>query len=103
MGGASRGSNRPRPEILTYVRKVGRGIRKTRWSEFLKSYWESLAAIDFFTHEIYTLSGLTRHMALVSIHYATRQVEVVGIIQQAHGQWMSQKARNLVDQFSGFP
>jgi len=42
-------------------------------------------------------------MALVSIHYATRQVEVVGIIQQAHGQWMSQKARNLVDQFSGFP
>jgi hypothetical protein len=30
--------------------------RKTRWSEFLKSHWESLAAIDFFTTEIYTLA-----------------------------------------------
>jgi len=76
--------------------------RQTRWSEFLRSHWESLAAIDFFTTEIYTLTGLTRYMVLVSIHYATRKVEVVGIIQQAHAQWMSQMARNLVDQFSGF-
>ena len=29
--------------------------RKTRWSEFLKSHWESLAAIDFFTTEIYPM------------------------------------------------
>jgi putative transposase len=76
--------------------------RQTRWSEFLKSHWESLAAIDFFTTEVYTLTGLTRYMVLVSIHYATRKVEVVGIIQQAHARWMSQQARNLADQFSGF-
>jgi len=62
--------------------------RETRWSEFLRSHWESLAAIDFFTTEIYTLSGLTRYMVLVSIHYATRKVEVVGIIQQAYRRWM---------------
>jgi hypothetical protein len=43
--------------------------RETHWSEFLRSYWESLAAIDFFTTEIYTLSGLTRYMVLVSIDY----------------------------------
>jgi putative transposase len=41
-------------------------------------------------------------MVLVSIHYATRKVEVVGIIQQAHAEWMSQMARNLVDHFAGF-
>ena len=76
--------------------------RETRWSEFLRSHWESLAAIDFFTTEIYTLTGLTRYMVLVSIHYATRKVEVVGIIQQAHEQWMLQKARNLADQLAGF-
>lgn len=69
--------------------------RQTNWSEFLRTHWESLAAIDFFTTEIYTLSGLTRYMVLVSIHYATHKVEVVGIIQQAHAQWMSQMARNL--------
>jgi hypothetical protein len=64
--------------------------RETRWSEFLKSHRESLAAIDFFTTEVHTLTGLTRYMVLVSIHYATPKVEVVGIIQQAHARWMSQ-------------
>jgi transposase InsO family protein len=76
--------------------------RETHWSEFLRTHWESLAAIDFFHTEIYTLSGLTRHMVLVSVHYATRKGEVVGIIQQACGEWMLQKARNLADEFSGF-
>ena len=76
--------------------------RETNWSEFLRTHWESLAAIDFFCTEVYTLSGLTRYMVLVTIDYATRKVNVAGIIQQAHGEWMLQKARNLADQFSGF-
>jgi len=50
--------------------------RKTRWSEFLKSHWESLAAIDFFTTEIYTLAGLTRYYVLVCIDYATRPYHI---------------------------
>ena len=29
------------------------------------AHWESLAAIDFFTTEIYTLLGLTRYMVPV--------------------------------------
>lgn len=76
--------------------------RKTQWQEFLKSHWESLAAIDFFTTEIYTWSGLTRYMVLVTIDYATRKVEVMGIIQQAYGDWMKQAARNLTDPIFGF-
>ena len=76
--------------------------RKTKWSEFLKSHWESLCAIDFFTTEIYTWAGLTRYYVLVTIDYATRKVEVVGISQQPHGAWMEQMARNLTDHFSGF-
>jgi len=76
--------------------------RKTRWSEFLKSHWESLAAIDFFTCEIYTWAGLTRYYVLVCIDYASRKVEVVGISQQPYGDWMNQMARNLTDSFSGF-
>lgn len=59
--------------------------RKTRWSEFLKSHWDSLAGTDFFTSEIYTLSGRTRYVVLVCIDYATGKVEVAGIIEQAHG------------------
>jgi putative transposase len=77
-------------------------LKKTTWKEFIKSHWESLAAIDFFTTEIYTLKGLTRYMILVVIDYSTRRVEVAGIIQQAYGDWMKQVAKNLTDPFGGF-
>ncbi|MBI5757459.1 MAG: helix-turn-helix domain-containing protein [Planctomycetales bacterium] len=32
--------------------------RLPSWSEFLKSHWESLAATDFFTTEVWTKNGL---------------------------------------------
>ena len=76
--------------------------RRTKWSEFLKSHWESLAAIDFFTCEIYTWAGLTRYYVLVSIEYSTRKVQIVDIIQQPYGNRMKQAARNLTDHFDGF-
>ena len=76
--------------------------RKTRWSEFLRSHWESLAAIDFFTTEIYTWAGLTRYYVLVCIDYSTRKVSIVGISRQPNGVWMRQMAKNLTDPFSGF-
>jgi putative transposase len=41
-------------------------------------------------------------MVLVVIDYATRRVEVAGVIQQANGEWMKQMARNLTDPFQGF-
>ncbi len=75
---------------------------KTTWNEFIKAHWDSLAAIDFFTTEIYTIRGLVRYMVLVVIDYKTRKVEIAGIIPQAHGQWMKQVARNLTDPMNGF-
>ena len=68
---------------------------KTTWNEFIKREWDSLAAIDFFTTEIYTISGLVKYMVLVVIDYKTRKVEIAGMIPQAHGRWMKQIARNL--------
>ena len=75
---------------------------KTTWNEFVKREWESLAAIDFFTCEIYTLRGLVKYMVLVVIDYKTRKVEIAGIIPQAYGDWMKQIARNLTDPIDGF-
>ena len=49
--------------------------RQTTWNEFVKSHMQSLAAIDFFSVEIYTFKGLTRYMVLVVIDYATRKVD----------------------------
>jgi len=75
---------------------------RTTWNEFIKSHWESLAAIDFFTTEIYTISGLVKYMVLVVIDYETRKVEIAGMIPQAYEDWMKQIARNLTDPFEGF-
>jgi len=76
--------------------------RKTTWKEFIQSHWQSLAACDFFTTEVYTIKGLTRYMVFVVIDYATRKVEIAGIVEQAYGDWMVQMARNLTDPFCGF-
>jgi putative transposase len=75
---------------------------KTTWNEFIRTHWDSLAAIDFFTTEIYTIKGLMRYMVLVVIDYKTRKVEIAGIIPQAYGDWMKQIARNLTDPMNGF-
>jgi len=41
-------------------------------------------------------------MVLVVIDYATRKVEIAGIVEQAYGGWMKQMARNLTDPINGF-
>lgn len=77
-------------------------LKKTTWTEFVRSHWESLAAIDFFTCEVYTIKGLQKYMVLVAIEYSTRKVQITGIVEQAYGSWMEQMARNLSDPFAGF-
>ena len=74
----------------------------TTWNEFIKTHWDSLAAIDFFTKEVWTMRGLVKYMVLVVIDYKTRKVEIAGIIPQANGDWMKQIARNLTDPIDGF-
>jgi len=75
---------------------------RTTWNEFIKAHWESLAATDFFTVEVFTMKGLTRYMVLFVIDIATRKVEISGVIKQANGQWMKQVAKNLVNPVDGF-
>jgi len=41
-------------------------------------------------------------MVFVAIDYSTRKVEIAGIIEQAHGDWLKQIAKNLTDPFAGF-
>ncbi len=75
---------------------------RTTWTEFIKSHWESLAAIDFFSKEIFTRRGLVRYMVLVVMECKTRKVEIAGVIPQANEVWMKQVARNLTDPMEGF-
>jgi putative transposase len=71
--------------------------KHTSWSIFLKAHWESLAATDFFTVEIFTLRGLISHYVLFILDLASRKVKIAGITAHPHEAWMMQMARNLTD------
>lgn len=76
--------------------------KKTTWKEFLNTHWESLAAADFFTVEVWTPFGLVRYMVFFVIDLSNRRVEIVGIATDPNGAWMKQMAGNLTDGFDGF-
>jgi len=72
------------------------------WKQFLKIHWDTLAAADFFTFEVWTIGGLVRYLVLFVIELSTRKVEIAGIAPDPDGKWMKQVARNLTDPFAGF-
>ena len=72
------------------------------WSKFLKAHWEGIAAADFFTVEVWSRLGLVRYLVFFVIDLPTRRVEIAGIAPVPNGLWMSQVARNLIDDISGF-
>jgi putative transposase len=76
--------------------------REGSWKAFLKAHWESLAATDFFTVEIWTSKGLVRYFVLLVIEYHTRRVHIAGISPEPNGAWVEQLGRNLVDPYDGF-
>ena len=76
--------------------------RSMTWSEFLRAHWEAIAAMDFFTVEVLTLTGLVRYHVLFVLEFETRAVHIAGIVHQPDGAWMMQVGRNLTDAVDGF-
>lgn len=72
------------------------------WKTFLKAHFGVIAATDFFTVEVLTLTGLVRYMVLFVIDLESRRVHIAGVSRQPHGVWMTQLARNLTDAVDGF-
>jgi putative transposase len=75
--------------------------RKTTWKEFLTQHWELIVAADFFTVEVWTVSGLKRFLVLFFLDLSSRRVEIAGIAASANGLWMSQIGRNISDAVDG--
>ena len=69
--------------------------RTTTWKTFLQAHWESIAAIDFTTVEVWTGDGLTTLYILVAMRLKTRRVEIAGVTESPDGDWVRQMARNL--------
>jgi transposase InsO family protein len=77
-------------------------VKRTTWTEFLKTHWDVLAAADFFTVDVWTCRGLTRFAVLFVIDLSTRRVEIAGIASEPDSAWMNQVNRNLTDPSDGF-
>ena len=69
--------------------------RRMSWREFIRSHSEVLAAVDFFTAEVWTAGGLATYYVLTCMRLATRSVCIVGITTSPDKCWMAQMARNL--------
>ena len=76
--------------------------QQTTWTEFIKSHWEVLAAIDFTTIEVWTKGGLVTYYLLFVMEVATRRVHFAGCTPNPSEPWMKQIARNLTDFEDGF-
>jgi putative transposase len=76
--------------------------RSPSWKAFLKAHWDAVAAIDFFTVEVVTLTGLVRYFVLFVIDVRSRRVQIAGLTHHLSSAWMAQIARNLTDSGDGF-
>src|SRR5258706_15604318 len=61
-----------------------------------------LAGTDFFTVEVLTWRGLVTYYVLFFLHLETRRVSLAGITRHPTEEWMTQMARNAVDEESGY-
>jgi putative transposase len=76
--------------------------KQRTWREFIRAHTEVLAAVDFFTAEVWTGRGLMTYYVLTFMRVATRQVCIAGITTSPDSAWMQQMARNMTLADTGF-
>ena len=74
----------------------------TTWKEFIRRHMDVLAETGFFTVEVLTWRGLVTYYVLFFLHLETRRVSLAGITRHPTEEWMTQMARNAVDEESGY-
>src|SRR5919107_5152962 len=71
--------------------------QSTTWKDFIAAHMAVLTGIDFFTVEVLTWRGLATYYVLFFIHLESRRVTLAGITRQPTEAWITQMARNAVD------
>jgi transposase InsO family protein len=69
--------------------------RPTSWRTFLAAHWDTIAAADFFTTEVWTARGLVTYYTLFVIELASRRVYLVGSTPHPDEAFVVQMARTL--------
>jgi transposase InsO family protein len=75
--------------------------QNTTWKEFIAAHMAVLAGTDFFTVEVLTWRGLATYYVLFFLHLETRRVTLAGITRHPTEAWITQMARNAVDDTCG--
>ncbi len=75
--------------------------RPSSWRSFIRAHWGQIAAMDFFTTEVWTATGLRTHYVLFAIDLKSRRVHICGITRHPTEAFMAQIARNLTDCVDG--
>ena len=52
------------------------------WKTFLRTHLGGIAAADFFSVEVLTVTGLVRYFVLFVIDLETRRVQIGGVVRQ---------------------
>jgi len=73
----------------------------TTWKNFISAHMAVLAGSDFFTVEVLTWRGLTTYYVLFFINLESRRITLAGITRHPTEAWMTQMARNAVDDTPG--
>jgi len=72
------------------------------WRDFIRAHTEVLAAVDFFTAEVWTVGGLVTYYVLAFMRVASREVWIAGITTSPYSRWIAQMARNVTLADIGF-
>jgi len=68
----------------------------------LKTYWDVIAATDFFMVEVWPSHGLATCDVLFVINLVTRSVHVTGVTTAPNGTYMKQVVHKLTQVSDGF-
>lgn len=74
---------------------------QTTWKDFISAHMAVLAGSDFFTVEVLTWRGLSTYYVLFFLHLESRRITLAGMTRYPTEAWMTQMARNAVDDTSG--
>ncbi|MFN7999190.1 MAG: helix-turn-helix domain-containing protein [Bryobacteraceae bacterium] len=75
--------------------------QSTAWKDFIAAHMAVLAGTDFFTVEVLTWRGLATYYVLFFLNLETRRITLAGITRHPTEAWITQMARNAVDDTAG--
>jgi hypothetical protein len=75
--------------------------RPMSWPTFLAAHWDTIAAADFFTTEVWTARGLVTYYTVFVIELASRRVHLVGSTPHPDDAFVVQIARTLTQAGDG--